>query len=205
MNTESTMVFFCSDLEGVWVPEVWINVARITGIDELKLTTRDINDYDKLMRHRIAILHQYKITLKDIQQVISQIKPIDGAKDLLSWIRQVSQIAIVSDTFVEFAAPLMAQLDYPTLFCNSLVIDQHGMIVDYQLRQHDQKRQVVKALKQLNYKVIAFGDSYNDISMLQEANEGILFSPPENVKNDYPEFRVANNYNELKSYIEKYL
>jgi len=199
------MVFFCSDLEGVWVPEVWINVARITGIDDLKLTTRDINDYDKLMKHRIAILHQHKISLKDIQQVIGQIKPLDGARELLQWIRQVSQIAIVSDTFIEFAAPLMAQLDYPTLFCNSLVVDDRGMIVDYKLRQKDQKREVVKALKQLQYKVIAFGDSYNDISMLKEADEGILYSPPANVKADYPEFPVAHNYADLKSYIAKHL
>ncbi|MGC8804190.1 MAG: bifunctional phosphoserine phosphatase/homoserine phosphotransferase ThrH [Bacteroidales bacterium] len=199
------MVFFCSDLEGVWVPEVWINVARITGIDELKLTTRDINDYDKLMRHRITILHEHKISLKDIQQVIGQIKPLEGAREMLNWIRQVSQIAIVSDTFIEFATPLMAQLDYPTLFCNSLVVNDDGMIVDYKLRQKDQKREVVKALKQLQYKVIAFGDSYNDISMLQEADEGILYSPPDNVKKDYPVFPVANNYSELKNYILKYL
>lgn len=199
------MVFFCSDLEGVWVPEVWINVARITGIDELKLTTRDINDYDKLMRHRIAILHQHRISLKDIQQVIGQIKPLEGAREMLNWIRQVSQIAIVSDTFIEFATPLMAQLDYPTLFCNSLVVNDKGMIIDYKLRQKDQKREVVKALKQLQYRVIAFGDSYNDISMLQEADEGILYSPPENVKKDYPTFPVANNYSELKNYILKYL
>lgn len=199
------MVFFCSDLEGVWVPEVWINVARITGIDELKLTTRDINDYDKLMRHRIAILHQHKIGLKDIQQVIGQIKPLEGAKETLNWIRQVSQIAMVSDTFVEFAAPLMAQLDYPTLFCNSLVVNDEGMIIDYKLRQTDQKREVVKALKHLHYRVVAFGDSYNDISMLKEADEGILFSPPENVKKDYPELPVVSNYGDLKNYILKYL
>jgi phosphoserine/homoserine phosphotransferase len=124
---------------------------------------------------------------------------------LLQWIRQVSQIAIVSDTFIEFAAPLMAQLDYPTLFCNSLVVDDRGMIVDYKLRQKDQKREVVKALKQLQYKVIAFGDSYNDISMLKEADEGILYSPPANVKADYPEFPVAHNYADLKSYIAKHL
>jgi phosphoserine/homoserine phosphotransferase len=199
------MVFFCSDLEGVWVPEVWINVARITGIDELKLTTRDINDYDKLMRHRIAILHQHKISLHDIQQVIGQIKPLEGAREMLNWIRQVSQIAIVSDTFIEFAAPLMAQLDYPTLFCNSLVVNHEGMIIDYKLRQKDQKREVVKALKQLCYQVVAFGDSYNDISMLKEADAGILFSPPDNVKQDYPEFPVATQYDELKKHILKYL
>ncbi len=198
------MIFFCSDLEGVWVPEVWINVARITGIDDLKLTTRDINDYDKLMKHRIAILKQHNITINDIQQVISQIKPLDGAKEFLHWIRKNSQIAIVSDTFIEFAFPLMAQLDYPTLFCNSLIIE-NGMIIGYKLRQKDQKREVIKALKQLNYEVIAFGDSYNDITMLKEAHVGILFSPPDNVKKDFPEFMVAENYDELKVLINKHI
>jgi phosphoserine/homoserine phosphotransferase len=199
------MVFFCSDLEGVWVPEVWVNVARITGIDDLKLTTRDINDYDKLMKHRISILHQHKISLLDIQKVIAQIQPLEGAKELLYWIRSSSQIAIVSDTFTEFAQPLMAQLDYPTLFCNYLSIDSNGMIVDYHLRQKDQKREVAKALKQLQYTVVAFGDSYNDISMLKEADHGILYCPPQKVIDDFPEFPIVNNYDELKLEISKYI
>jgi phosphoserine / homoserine phosphotransferase len=199
------MVFFCSDLEGVWVPEVWINVARITGIDDLKLTTRDINDYDLLMKRRIKILEENKITLKDIQNVISQIKPLPGAKEMLDWIRSVSQITIVSDTFTEFAQPLMAQLDYPTLFCNYLTIDNRGMVAGYNLRQPDQKREVTKALKSLKYTVVAFGDSYNDISMLQEAHHGILFRPPVNVINDYPQLPVITEYSELKKAIEKFL
>ncbi len=199
------MVFFCSDLEGVWVPEVWINVARITGIDDLKLTTRDINDYDKLMKHRISILHQHGITLKDIQHVISQIQPLEGAIDFLDWMRSVTQIVIVSDTFKEFAAPLMAHLKFPTLFCNYLSVDEKGMIVDYHLRQKDQKREVVKALKNLNYTVVAFGDSYNDISMLQEAHQGILFRPPQNVIADYPDFPVVENYEQLKNQIINYI
>ena len=199
------MVFFCSDLEGVWVPEVWINVARITGIDDLKLTTRDINDYDVLMKRRIKILEEHKITLKDIQNVISQIKPLPGAKETLDWIRSAGQITIVSDTFTEFAQPLMAQLDYPALFCNYLTIDNRGMVAGYNLRQPDQKREVVKALKNLKYTVVAFGDSYNDISMLQEAEQGILFRPPQNVINDYPQFPVITEYSDLKNAISKYL
>lgn len=199
------MEIFCSDLEGVWVPEVWINVAKKTGIDELKLTTRDINDYDVLMKRRISILKQHNLTLKDIQNVISQIKPLDGAKEMLDWLRTVSQIVIVSDTFTEFAKPLMAQLGYPILFCNNLTIDNKGMVIDYNLRQKDQKREVVKALKGLQYKVIAFGDSYNDISMLNEAHHGVLFNPPQNVIDDNPHFPIVSNYTELRKVIEKYL
>ena len=199
------MVFFCSDLEGVWVPEVWINVARITGIDDLKLTTRDINDYDVLMKRRISILKQHNITLKDIQNVISKIEPLPGAKETLDWIRSVSQITIVSDTFTEFADPLMAQLGRPTLFCNFLTIDKDGMVVDYNLRQPDQKREVVKSLQALKYTVVAFGDSYNDISMLQQAQYGILFRPPQNVINDFPQFPVVTEYAELRKMIEKHI
>lgn len=199
------MVFFCSDLEGVWVPEVWINVARITGIDELKLTTRDINDYDLLMKRRIAILKEHNITLKDIQSVIAKIEPIPGAKETLDWIRENSQIAIVSDTFTDFAKPLMNQLNWPALFCNYLDIDNNGMVIGYHLRQPDQKREVVKAFKAMKYTVVAFGDSYNDISMLKEADSGILFRPPQNVIDDFPQFPVVTNYDELRKMIEKYL
>ncbi len=199
------MVIFCSDLEGVWVPEVWVNVAKITAIDDLKLTTRDINDYDVLMKRRISILKQHNISLQDIQNVIAQIKPLPGAKEMLDWVRSVAQIIIVSDTFVEFASPLMAQLDNPTLLCNYLTIDSQGMVSDYNLRQKDQKREVAKALKQLEYTVVAFGDSYNDISMLKEAHQGILFRPPQNVISDYPNFPVVNEYDELKKIIMEYL
>jgi phosphoserine/homoserine phosphotransferase len=199
------MVIFISDLEGVWVPEVWVNVAKKTGIDELKLTTRDINDYDVLMKRRIEILKQHKLTLKDIQNVIAQIKPLEGAKEMLDWIRSVAQIIIVSDTFTEFAEPLMEQLGRPTLLCNYLTVDDKGMVVDYNLRQKDQKREVAKALKNLQYTVVAFGDSYNDISMLKEAHEGILFRPPHNVITDNPEFSVVTEYYELKKIIEKAL
>jgi phosphoserine / homoserine phosphotransferase len=199
------MYVFLSDLEGVWVPEVWINVAKKTGIDDLKLTTRDISDYDVLMKHRIAILQQHHLSLKDIQQVIATIEPIDGAKEMLDWIRSVAQIHIVSDTFTEFASPLMAQLGRPSLFCNYLDVSVDGMVEDYHLRQKDQKREVAKAFKQMKYQVVAFGDSYNDISMLQEAEVGILFRPPQNVIDDYPEFPVVQNYQELKGLLMPYI
>lgn len=199
------MLCFCSDLEGVWVPEVWVNVARVTGIDELKLTTRDINDYDVLMKRRISILEQHGLTIQDIQSVISQIDPLLGAVEMLNWVRSVAQIIIVSDTFTEFAQPLMQKLQYPTLFCNYLSINNKGMVEGYHLRQPDQKREVVQALKNLKYKVVAFGDSYNDISMLKEADEGFLYCPPQNVANDYPLFPIVKNYEELKVWIQKYL
>lgn len=199
------MYVFLSDLEGVWVPEVWINVAKKTGIDELKLTTRDITDYDVLMKHRIKILKEHNLTLKDIQNVIATIEPIDGALEMLNWIRSVAQIHIVSDTFIEFANPLMAQLGRPSLFCNYLDVSKEGMVVGYNLRQCDQKREVVKAFKQMNYEVVAFGDSYNDISMLKEAHQGILYRPPQNVMDDYPQFPVVQNYEELKARLLKYI
>lgn len=199
------MYIFCSDLEGVWVPEVWINVAKKTGIDELKLTTRDINDYDVLMKRRISILKQHNLKLGDIQNVISTIEPLDGALETLNWIRSVAQIHIVSDTFTEFAEPLMEQLGRPSLFCNHLTVADDGTVVGYNLRQKDQKREVVKALKNLNYKVVAFGDSYNDISMLLEADEGILFCPPANVMADYPQFPVVETYLQLREVLIKYL
>jgi phosphoserine/homoserine phosphotransferase len=188
----------CSDLEGVWVPEVWINVAKKTGIDALKLTTRDIKDYDELMHYRIKILDEHHLCLKDIQDVISTIKPIEGAMDMINWIKQMSRFIVVSDTFIEFAGPLLKQLDYPTLFCHSLEVDEKNRIVGYKLRQKDPKKQVIKALKSLNYTVIALGDSYNDISMLQEADKAFLYRPPQNVIEDFPNFPVATNYQEMK-------
>ena len=199
------MYVICSDLEGVWVPEVWINVAKKTGIDELKLTTRDITDYDVLMQRRLNILDEHKLTLKDIQDVIATIKPLDGALEMIEWIKERTQFIVVSDTFREFADPLMRQLKRPTLFCHSLTVNGNGMITNYNLRQKDPKRKVIQSLKSLEYKVIAFGDSYNDISMLQEADLGILFKPPQNVIDDYPDFPVATNYEELKKLLEPYL
>lgn len=200
-----TMYVICSDLEGVWVPEVWINVAKKTGIEGLKLTTRDINDYDVLMKGRLKILKEHNLTLKDIQNVIATIKPLDGALEMINWIKERTQFVVVSDTFREFADPLMRQLERPTLFCHSLTVDEKGNITDYNLRQKDPKRKVIQALKSLEYKVIAFGDSYNDITMLKEADMGVLFKPPQNVVDDYPEFPVANDYEELKKILVQYI
>jgi len=195
------MNFLCSDLEGVFIPEVWINVAEKTGIPELRRTTRDEPDYSKLMRFRMTLLRNRGLKLKDIQDVIATIRPLDGALEMLSWIKQHVPIVIVSDTFTQFADPLIAQLNRPTLFCNELVVDGEGFIADFTLRQHDQKRKVVQALQNLNYTVIAMGDSYNDTSMLSQAEYGILFRPPENVKKDFPHFPVAMDYVKLKEII----
>ena len=199
------MYVICSDLEGVFVPEVWINVAEKTGIKELRLTTRDISDYDVLMRGRIKILKEKGLTLKDIQDVIAQIRPLDGALEFLAWMKERTQLIIVSDTFIQFADPLMKQLGRPTLFCHSLVMDENNMIIDYKLRQKDPKRRTVEALQSLQYQVISFGDSYNDISMLSQADAGMLFNPPDNVIKDHPEFPVTHNYEELKKLVIKYI
>ena len=195
------MFAICSDLEGVWVPEVWVNVAQKTGIEDLKLTTRDINDYDVLMKRRIKILKEHNLKIQDIQNVISKIEPLEGALEMLNWLRENMLTTIVSDTFEEFAQPLMKQLNMPALFCNKLSIAPDGTVIGYNLRQPDQKRCVTNAMKSLEYKIIAFGDSYNDISMLQTADYGILFRPPQNVKDDYPSLPVINSYSEMKQTI----
>ncbi len=191
------MIVACLDLEGVLVPEIWINVAEKTGIKELRRTTRDEPDYDKLMKGRLAILDQHKLTLQDIQDVIATLKPLKGAGDFLDWLRSEFQVIILSDTFAEFAKPLMKQLGWPTLFCHSLETDNSKRIVNYRLRIPDQKKKSVEALRSVNLKTIAAGDSYNDVSMLQAAHAGILFCPPDNVIQDYPQFPVARTYNEL--------
>lgn len=199
------MWIVCADLEGVFVPEVWINFAKKTGIDALKLTTRDIKDYDELMRYRLKILDEHNLKIQDIQEVISTMKPLEGALEFTRWLRSVTRFAIVSDTFVEFAKPLMEQLENPFLLCHSLEIDSTGRVVDYKLRQADPKRRTVEAFQSLKYKVLAFGDSYNDIPMVESADVGILYCPPDNVVKDYPQFPVARNLNELKALIEKYV
>ena len=199
------MYVICTDLEGVFVPEVWINVAAKTGISELRLTTRDVSDYNVLMKQRIKILAEHGLKLKDIQDVIATIKPLEGAKEFLWWLREVTQVIVVSDTFAQFAEPLMKQLDRPTIFCHNLVVDEQDNITGYKLRQPDPKRKVVQSLQSLEYKVIAFGDSYNDVSMLQQAEVGILFCPPQNVIDDYPELPVVHNYTDLRKLLEKYL
>ena len=192
------MNIICSDLEGVLVPEIWINVAERTGIEELRLTTRDIADYDVLMKKRLSILDAKGLKLKDITDVIATIDPLPGAKAFLDWLRAKTQVIIVSDTFVEFARPLMEKLGWPTLLCHGLTIDATGAIADYNLRQDEGKRKVVQALKGLNYEVLAMGDSYNDIGMLKEAHKGILFRPPQNVIDEFPQFPVTTTYDELK-------
>jgi len=196
---------FCSDLEGVWIPEIWINVAEKTGIDELKLTTRDIKDYDELMNYRLKILKEKGLKLKDIQKVISTINPFEGALDMIKWLKKHTRFVIVSDTFIEFAQPILEKLEWPLLFCHTLNVDSEGNIVGYQLRQKDAKRKVIQALRNLNFYVVSCGDSYNDIAMLQEADEGILFKPPINVVRDYPDFNIIDNYNDLKKYLCKIL
>jgi phosphoserine/homoserine phosphotransferase len=193
----------CLDLEGVLVPEIWINVAKSTGIEALKRTTRDEPDYDKLMRARLAVLEQHGLKLRDIQEVIGRMGPLDGARDFLGWLRARYQVIILSDTFYEFAAPLMAQLDHPCLFCNSLVVDDQNRVVDYRLRIRDGKRKAVMALKLLNFTVVAAGDSYNDTTMLAEADAGILFRPPDNVVRDFPQFPVTHTYDDLRAAFER--
>jgi phosphoserine/homoserine phosphotransferase len=197
------MHIVCSDLEGVFVPEIWINVAKKTGIEELRLTTRDISDYDVLMKRRLAILEENGLKIGDIQAVIATMDPLEGAVEFLNWLRMQTQIIVVSDTFVQFAGPLMEKLGWPTLFCHTLIIDTAGSIVGYKLRQKDSKREAVISLKRLNYDTIAVGDSYNDITMLKEADNGILFRPPENVKNEYPEFPLSYDYDELKNILQQ--
>ncbi|MCW8889810.1 MAG: bifunctional phosphoserine phosphatase/homoserine phosphotransferase ThrH [Sedimenticola sp.] len=188
------MEMACLDLEGVLIPEIWINFAERTGIEELKATTRDIPDYDVLMRQRLAILKQHKLGLSDIQEVIDGMSPLEGAREFLDWLRERFQVVILSDTFYEFAAPMMRQLGHPTLLCHKLGIDEQGMVADYHLRQKDPKRQAVKAFHGLNFRVIAAGDSYNDTTMLAEADRGILFRPPQNVIDEFPQYPVAKDY-----------
>lgn len=192
------MNLVCLDLEGVLVPEIWKAVAAKTGIDALNRTTRDEPDYDVLMRYRLEILREHGITLPHIQEVIATLKPLDGAHAFMTWLRSHTQVIILSDTFAEFAAPLMHQLDWPTLLCHELVVDTQGNIVNYKLRQDDQKRKAVLALQSLNYRVIAAGDSYNDLTMLQTADTGILFCPPANLIQEYPEFSVTRTHDELR-------
>ena len=189
----------CLDLEGVLLPEIWVKFAEKTGIEELKLTTRDIPDYDELMQARLKILADHNLKMHDIHKVIATLSPLEGAADFLRWLKSEFQVIILSDTYYEFIGPLMKQLDYPTVFCHSLVIDENGIIADYKLRQTDQKTKAVKALQSLNFQVISAGDSYNDTGMLQQADGGILFCPPENVIKDFPQFPVAKNYAEFKS------
>lgn len=197
------MQLVCLDLEGVLVPEIWIAFSERTGIPELRRTTRDEPDYDKLMKYRLALLAEHKLGLPDIQKVIAAMGPMPGAKAFLDDLRQDFQVVILSDTFYEFAMPLMQQLGMPTLFCHKLETDSRGFVVNYHLRMPNQKKESVKRFKELNFKVIAGGDSYNDTAMLGEAHAGILFRPPENVIREFPQYPVTMNYTEFEAEIRK--
>ncbi len=192
------MILACLDLEGVLVPEIWINVAEQTQIAELRRTTRDEPDYDKLMRFRLEILERNGLGIHEIEAVIAQMDPLDGAVDFLDWLRERWQVVILSDTFYQFAQPLIRKLGFPTLFCHDLEIDPEGRITGYRLRMPDQKRESVAALRALNFGVIAAGDSYNDTTMLAEAHAGILFRPPEKVAAEFPQYPVAETYEQLR-------
>ncbi len=192
------MELACLDLEGVLIPEIWLAFAEETGIEALKATTRDIPDYDVLMKQRLRILDENGLTLPQIQDTISRLSPLEGARDFIDWLRERFQVVILSDTFYEFAEPLMRQLGFPTLLCHKLEVDENGRITDYTLRQRDPKRQSVRAFQLLNYRVIAAGDSYNDTTMLKQAESGILFHAPDNVIAEFPQFPAVHTFEDLK-------
>lgn len=200
------MDIVCLDLEGVLVPEIWINVAERTGIEALRLTTRDIPDYDELMKRRLSILSEHRLCLREIQEVIGGMAPLPGAKDFLDDLRESYQLVILSDTFYEFAKPMMRMLGQPTLLCHRLSVSgDDGRIVDYVLRQPDPKRKAVEALKGLNYRVAAAGDSYNDTTMLAAADAGFLFRAPSNITAMFPQYPATNEYAELRAMIDRAL
>jgi phosphoserine/homoserine phosphotransferase len=190
------------DLEGVLVPEIWIAFAEATKIPELRLTTRDVPDYDVLMKGRLKILHEHDLKLQDIQNVIATLRPLDGALDFLNDLRSITQVVLLSDTFQEFAQPLMRQLNWPTLLCHTLDV-QEGRVVNYRLRQSNQKQKAVAAFKSLNYRVIAAGDSFNDTAMLAEADAGFLFHAPESIKQQFPQFKAYEHYKDLLEAIRR--
>jgi phosphoserine/homoserine phosphotransferase len=193
----------CLDLEGVLIPEIWIEFANKTGIEELKATPRDIPDYDVLMKQRLKILTDNNLKIDDIQEVIATLSPLEGAKEFIDWLRERFQVVILSDTFYEFAQPLMRQLGFPTLLCHKLEVSEEGFITDYKLRQVDPKRQAVRAFQLLNYRCIAAGDSYNDTTMLKQAEAGILFKSPQNVINEFPQIPAVHEYADIKEQILK--
>ena len=197
------MELVCLDLEGVLIPEIWIAFAEKTGIEALKATTRDIPDYDVLMKQRLGILAEHGYGIYQIQEVIATLDPLPGAKEFIDWLNPRFQVIILSDTFYEFGMPLMKKLGYPTLFCHKLEVNEKGDITNYHLRQRDPKRQSVRAFQLLNYRVIAAGDSYNDTTMLTQAEAGILFKSPQNVIDEFPQFPAVHTYEELKQEILK--
>jgi len=196
-------VIACLDLEGVLVPEIWINVAVKTGIEELKVTTREMPDYDKLMSQRLSILDRHHLKISDIQEVIANMGPLEGAAGFMQWLRERCQVIILSDTFYQFALPLMRQLGFPSLFCNQLEIDGSGRIVNYHMRMQNQKKHSVAAFKSLNFFTLAAGDAYNDTAMLKEADAGFFFRPPDHLPKEFPMFPVTQTYGELQDRFAK--
>ena len=201
------MEIVCLDLEGVLVPEIWIAFSEKTGLPQLRVTTRDEPDYDKLMKYRMGILKEHNLTLKDIQNVISTIRPLDGAKEFLDKVREITQVVILSDTFSEFAKPLMKQLGWPTILCNSLIVDENGMLTGMKLRQPDGKRKAIEGFRQMNFRTFAAGDSYNDLTMIHKADKGCLFRAPSNILKEEPDLRLCTTYeeffDEIRSFVEE--
>ena len=191
----------CLDLEGVLVPEIWLGLAEKTGLKELRITTRDIPDFDRLMRTRLEILDNHGITMTDLREVVSSMDPLPGAVEFIDNLRATMQVVILSDTFEEFVPPLMEKLGHPTLFCNTLVIDSEGRITDYTLRQRDGKRHAVLALRSMNLRVYAAGDSYNDLSMIREADRGAFFRAPGTIAEEYPSYPALESYEELNAFL----
>ena len=200
------MDIVCLDLEGVLVPEIWIAFSEKTGIPQLRITTREEPDYDKLMKYRMNILKEHNLTLKDIQDVIATIKPLEGAREFLDTVREITQVVILSDTFTEFAKPLMKQLGWPTILCNSLVIDDKGMLAGIRLRQQDGKRKAIDAFRSMNFRTFAAGDSYNDLTMIRKADKGCLFRAPQNILKEEPDLKLCTTYDEffeeIRSFVE---
>ncbi|MGE4584372.1 MAG: bifunctional phosphoserine phosphatase/homoserine phosphotransferase ThrH [Sphaerochaeta sp.] len=199
------MDIVCLDMEGVLVPEIWINVAERTGIEELRITTREEPDYDKLMANRIKILKEHELSLRDIQSVIASMGPMEGALQFLDRLRSKTQVVILSDTFTEFAQPLMRQLGWPMIWCNDLVVDEKQMIISHRMRLHDGKRKAIQALRNLNYRTFAAGDSYNDLTMIKEADGGCLFRAPRNILSEYPDLPLVETYDAFLAVIERFL
>lgn len=199
------MDIICLDLEGVLIPEIWINVAEKTGIEKLRLTTREVSDYDVLMRGRLKILKERGLTLADIHDVIGTMDPLPGAKEFLENLRSKTQVVILSDTFSEFAQPMMRKLGWPTIFCNDLQVDSQGMITDYRMRQYDGKKKAILGLRSMGFRTFAAGDSYNDLSMIHTADSGALFRAPANILEEEPDLRLATTYQEFMEIIDDFL
>ena len=199
------MEIICLDLEGVLVPEIWIAFSEKTGIPELRITTREEPDYDKLMKYRMNILREHNLTLKDIQDVITTIRPLEGAREFLDKVREITQVVILSDTFTEFAKPLMRQLGWPTILCNSLIVDEKGMLTGMRLRQQDGKRMAIDGFRSMNFRTFAAGDSYNDLTMIRKADKGCLFRAPANILKEEPDLKLCTTYDEFFSEIKAFV